>query len=309
MMSRLQKSGEYYYQKLKEEIYPKYKSIQFVSDNSSLEEKLDKQIEDLKKAIYIKGMTFKSVITGFETQKIITARANAEIEYERGPNKSSSQKSRNSDKPRKSISELLKEVKHKELYDQLEAWRSYTASEYDAPPSLIITIRGMIELSNVMPRSLQNLRSIQDMGKKRIEKHGETILGIIEKYCSKYELTGDYLDQASKKTGTGKKKRTEIGHRQKESVDMYLSGKKIKEIAEERSLAESTIFSHLAEGIRWNLLDISKFMDKTKLDKAVTYFEGAENLNLTPAINALENEYSYGELRMVVSWIGREKKD
>jgi len=305
MMARLKKSGQYFYEKLKEELYPKYKAIQFVSDNSGLEEKLDRQIEDLQKELYIKGKTFQSLISGFDTQKLISAKANAEIDYNRGTkNKSYSNKD---EKPKKSYSELLREVKHKELYEQLYAWREYTAKEYEAHPAMIATIKGMIELSNVMPRSVQTLKSVQDMGKKRIERHGETILGIIEKYCSKYELSGDYMEYASKGTKRERKKPTEISPRKKESVDMYLNGMTIPQIAEERSVTEGTIQGHLAEGIRFGLIDILKVINNDKLEKAIEYFKEAENRHLTPARDSLGDEFSYGELRMVVGFLEKEE--
>ena len=89
----------------------------------------------------------------------------------------------------------------------------------------------------------------------------------------------------------------------KVSFEMFQSGKTIEEIAIERGLVETTIASHLANYIKLGELDVLQLLPKEKLDRIVEYFKNTDNRNLTPAVKALGEDFSYSDLRMGLSYI------
>jgi len=73
------------------------------------------------------------------------------------------------------------------LLEQLQAWRkekaSATTSEGKKLPSYIIsTNRQLIDVVKKAPKSLQALREINGFGKKKIDKYGQDIIEIIQRF-------------------------------------------------------------------------------------------------------------------------------
>ena len=78
---------------------------------------------------------------------------------------------------------------------------------------------------------------------------------------------------------------------------MFLNGKTVKEIADERDYAMTTIESHLAKNIASGDLDIKKLLGEKELKIMIDYFKKAENKLLSPAREALGEKYSYRDLK------------
>jgi uncharacterized protein YpbB len=92
-----------------------------------------------------------------------------------------------------------------------------------------------------------------------------------------------------------------VGQSQRLSLQMFLEGKTIAEIAMERSFSTSTIEGHLVSFVASGELDILKLMTPEKLEIIKTYFLNAETTSLNDAKAFFGDEYSYTDLRMVVN--------
>ena len=75
------------------------------------------------------------------------------------------------------------------------------------------------------------------------------------------------------------------------------------QIAQERGYAKSTIEGHLSYFIGTGELDLNGIMPEKKAALAIEYFTEVEDYALTPAIDVLGEEYSYGDLRMVLNYM------
>ena len=87
----------------------------------------------------------------------------------------------------------------------------------------------------------------------------------------------------------------------KVTFDLFMSGKPLAEIASERRLAQSTIEAHLAHFITKGTIGIDRFLTPDKVSRIREFFLAQENRGLTPAKIHFGEEFSYGELRMVVA--------
>ena len=164
---------------------------------------------------------------------------------------------------------------------------------------MIFSQKALIEIVNYLPVDSKTLQLINGMGSKKIEQFGADILQMIQHYCDENNIKRGVIPL---KTSSKKEKKPKIDSK-KVSFEMFQSGKTINEIAKERELTINTIESHLAQYIKLGELDIKQFLRPEKLDKITSYFKTAESKSFGEAKSKLGDEVSYGELRMVLSYL------
>jgi len=86
---------------------------------------------------------------------------------------------------------------------------------------------------------------------------------------------------------------------QLETLDLFLKGKRIAEIAAEREMAENTIYGHLEFLIEKGLIkDINKLVDAKKQDKIFAAIKKVGADKLTPIKDHLGDDYSWEEIKL-----------
>jgi ATP-dependent DNA helicase RecQ len=80
---------------------------------------------------------------------------------------------------------------------------------------------------------------------------------------------------------------------------MFKEGNSIEEIAEIRKFSPSTIEGHLSEYVRRGLLEVESVIDKNKVKIIREFMLENPDLKGTTLKEALGEEYSYGEIRMI----------
>ena len=80
-------------------------------------------------------------------------------------------------------------------------------------------------------------------------------------------------------------------------------GRSIKEIADLRSISETTVQSHIAHLFSINkLTDVEQFVSKENLKRVRSYLSNNPKPEaLKPIFESLNGEVSYGEIRIVLS--------
>lgn len=112
-----------------------------------------------------------------------------------------------------------------------------------------------------------------------------------------------------KKSPVRKKGKQEKGSSLQETLAAFREGKDLKEIARNRNLAESTIEGHFAQLVKSGDIKIHELMSDERvhiIENAIA--ETSEN-STTPVKQLLGEEYSYGEIRMVVNHLARLKPE
>jgi len=94
----------------------------------------------------------------------------------------------------------------------------------------------------------------------------------------------------------------EKGQTQQESYDLYCAGKTIAEIATQRSLATTTIESHLARYVQSGDIPIATFLDSVKLEQILTVARTIDTDQLAPIKQLLGDEFSYTDIRFAVAY-------
>ncbi len=294
LQERIKKASVYFFEKTQQGICQVLQNTDVETDNKAIRKLLRDAIENLLQEALIKAGCFKASFTGFTVKSYLGAKARAAIEKV----------------------QLKKEVKIKEyvpaagiadttLAREVKAWRYEKAEDEGLPVYMVLPQKTMYEVVETMPVTLKELGAIKGFGKKKLNKYGAEILGIIRNYLQENHI--DKLDIELPKEETIEKTKPEKGQSQRLSLEMFLNGKSIEEIAQERSYATSTIEGHLARFVASGELDILKLMPAEKLDLISACFIETGSTSITEVKGILGDDVTYGELRMVLNHMNAGK--
>ncbi len=136
------------------------------------------------------------------------------------------------------------------LFDKLRELRLDLAKEAGIPPYQIFNDTTLKEMEKVRPISDEEFMQISGVGKLKMQNYG-------------YQFIKAIINFSAEKTKKKKKSTKSKGNSYRETLDLYKQGLSIEEIAQERNLAQSTIFSHIMklfnEGEK---IDLKQFVSK-----------------------------------------------
>jgi len=200
------------------------------------------------------------------------------------------------------------ESPHPLLHQRLRKQRDNICSKTDLPIYIVAGTNTLDEMARYLPQSLTELRKISGFGDAKTEKYGRQFLDIILEYCSEKNLSSlihEKIPKRERKTaGTEKKNKIDT---KAESFKLYKEGKTVEEIAKERNLTHQTIEGHLAHYVSIGEINISELVSREKIlliEPIAKTFSGG---SLTSIKERLGNETSFGEIKLVISWIEFQK--
>ena len=71
---------------------------------------------------------------------------------------------------------------NKDIYNKLKLWRKVKANSLSIKPYIIFSDSTLVEISNKLPKSKEELLDIRGFGEKKLENYGEEIINIINLY-------------------------------------------------------------------------------------------------------------------------------
>jgi uncharacterized protein YpbB len=96
-------------------------------------------------------------------------------------------------------------------------------------------------------------------------------------------------------------KKADKANTYEESYKLFKENKTINQIATERNLKPETIQSHLGKFVRSGEIAITELMPLEKATKVINALKDFDKtLGITPIQAKLGNEYSFGEIRLVL---------
>jgi PIF1-like helicase/Helix-turn-helix domain/HRDC domain len=294
LLARIAKAGTYFEEKLgalRTDL-----NLRFDTDNQATQKSIKETIEILEKEVFIKKACFGLVKNGFTTHNYLKTKANADIDFK--PNG----KSLPTSTPLKNNIPSLKDA---DLYAALKQWRDDVAAESGVEAYMVIQVKTIQELTERKPTTLPQLKQISGIGKAKLEQFGTNILGIILDYCAQHNIdTTQTTFLAKPEVEKVVLQKTDT---KKLSFELFKAGKTIEEIALERGFAPSTIEGHLAMYVAIGEIDIFQLISKEKFEQISQYFQKSESKALGEAKTYLGDAYSYGELRLVMTYLEKEE--
>ena len=73
----------------------------------------------------------------------------------------------------------------KVLHERLKIWRKEKAEDSGVPVYIVATNKELLDIVVKAPETMEGLKSVKGYGRKKIEKYGREILGIVDSYYSK----------------------------------------------------------------------------------------------------------------------------
>lgn len=193
---------------------------------------------------------------------------------------------------------------HPELHYRLRKCREKICLQKDLPVYLVAGTASIDEMATYLPHTPEELQLISGFGEKKAKSFGPDFLEIICAYAKEKGI-GSLIHEKKEKRSRNKK--TPLAKEKKipshdQTLELFLQGKGIREIAEIRALSASTIESHMAKLLEEKRIDILDLMPKDRYDRIMAAIEEKnEIIGLNALRGSLGEEYSYGELRMVLS--------
>ena len=150
----------------------------------------------------------------------------------------------------------------------------------------------------------KELRKLSEHNRGHIEKLGEKIAEMHEEFKNK--ISGEEKSLTSPKRLRGVKKQK--GESLEETKRLFSSGLSVKEVSDERGLAESTVFAHIIkikeEDPSFNVYALRDAIPKSRFQKIYQAFQKVGTVEggkrpLTPVRELLGDSFSFDELRIV----------
>ena len=284
LQERLKKASHYFYDKLKKEWKQTLDEASFETDNHALKKDIRERLNKMNEILHVKLACWQLCQNGLKVQEYLPARAKALL---------------NATQPEKEPAATSRavETRHPELFRKLQAWRKDLADEHDIPAFQILTQKALVAIVNELPVTPKGLLDIKGIGKKTVKHYGTDILKQIADYARDRELKIEVQTQLEPEDTKPKVPSREI------SYQRFLEGESIGRIATERNMAATTIEGHLAHYVSTGELELDRLLDKGKAQKIQDYMEAHPSGTLTEARQALGDEFSFGELRMVQAWL------
>lgn len=211
---------------------------------------------------------------------------------------------------------------HPNLYRALALWRNNYCRENDTPVFMMFSNKTLVEISNALPQSLEDLSKIKGFGKVKLQKFGSECLNIVRNYCKEkginidtqtnitykeevnYETTSS-IDQTTQeiKKPRKRKKTKKVKEEKANTVDITLEllqeGLTIGETAIRRGLTLGTIYTHTAKLIHAGKVSIDGHVNRELLHRAMSLLSEEPGMSNTELFEKMNEELTFDEIRLI----------
>ena len=172
------------------------------------------------------------------------------------------------------------------LYDKLKVLRKQLADLQAVPPYVIFADTTLKVMAQVQPQNAAQLSQISGINPHKLEQYGEQFLELIGDFTQSLDLPNSLPNKSQMVT-----------------LGLHQQGLDIKEIAQQRGYAHSTVVGHLSELLAMNqpvaLNDLVE-PDRQKIIIAEITKYGDRSLSLLK--DKLDRSYTFDELKLVRGW-------
>ena len=185
------------------------------------------------------------------------------------------------------------------LFDELAALRLEIATEREVPAYQIFGNKALQQMAFHMPRDEEQFSNISGVGDAKLRDFSRPFLKVINEYI---EANGQPAG-IERVPVTAPKKRSNRGISMsiRETRDLISQGMSLSEAAEERSISETTIRSHLERLVQeGGQVDLDHLMPtEERRIRIEAAFKEMGEARLTPVRDMLGEDYSWDELAVV----------
>lgn len=172
-----------------------------------------------------------------------------------------------------------------DLWEALRQLRTDIAQQHGMPPFVIFHDTTLQEMCQTRPGDMQAMVRISGVGIQKLERYGQQFLQVVQQYPLSELLNNGLRDTVN------------------QTLILHEQGLNPEQIAKQRELKVSTVYSHLSDGIEAGLLDVKNVLELEDGDfnTIISTIEslGDEADSLKTVFEALDEAYDYGVIRCV----------
>lgn len=194
-----------------------------------------------------------------------------------------------------------------DLYQELKVVRKKLAEEENVAAYIVLSDATLIEMASYLPQTGEELSRISGFGNVKLEKYGSVFLDALTKYCREQKLSSRIHLKAEKKPRHIRPEReTET---KQQTLTLFRQGNSVEQIAVLRQLSQGTIEQHLAFYVQQGKIEVDELVETEKIAVIRKTIEQVGGKMLAPVKESLGENYSYGEIRYVMSELQRLGKE
>ena len=188
------------------------------------------------------------------------------------------------------------------LFNKLRSVRRDLAELENVPAYIILSDATLAELATYLPHTKDEFRKISGFSENKIGRYEKFFREAVVDYCVDRGLSSRaHLIKPRVRVRMERDSDTK-----RISLDLFTRGYTVDEIAERRGLKRGTIETHLAYYVQYGKLPVHQLVTDEKIQTIESVLENTSSL--TAVKEALGDNYSYGEIRMVMAHREFEKQ-
>lgn len=288
ILERLQKASAYFQREMEKELTTCIPTLSPETDNKELRKQAKKAITRLQEEVAVKYAAVRSCESGFNVSLYFKAISEAEILAKKQPVKAPT------------ITYTEGDIEHLELFKSLKTWRSRKAKSENLAAFQVMHQKTLIQIAVNLPDSIPALLKVKGIGEKLADRYGTELVEMVTTYRNDNKISEISLPELQQPP-PAKEKPPSPKDSKKESLKLFREGKSVPEIAEERGLVSATIEGHLAHYVALGELSLENLVALEKQHEIENQLKENKELKLKEIKNMLGNDYSYGEIKLVLA--------
>jgi ATP-dependent DNA helicase RecQ len=175
-----------------------------------------------------------------------------------------------------------------QLREYLREWRRTTAKDLGVAAFVILHDTSLDAVRTAKPATLGALRGISGFGDKKVQSYGPRILDALQRFKNGARAGNEWQARAS--------------HPREDTVQLLKEGRTFEEIAQIRERKVSSVVAMVAEMVENKEVEFcAEWMHAEKYERIATAAKKMGMERLKPLKEALPEEVSYEEIRLVVA--------
>ena len=192
------------------------------------------------------------------------------------------------------------------LFEELRALRRGIAVEKGVPPYVVFGDATLRQMAHYIPQNLNAFSHISGVGAVKLEQYGDRFLKVIVDYAQERNLR-ERPTRPQRQSRRHDESRNSVseGSTYDRTKQLLAQGLSLDEVAHRRGLSKSTIMGHIDRLVQaGEALDLLPYLPPPERMRRIEHALNEYGYdNLAPVKEALGEDYTYGDLRLVRAYM------
>jgi ATP-dependent DNA helicase RecQ len=195
------------------------------------------------------------------------------------------------------------------LWETLRAKRMELAQAQNVIPYMIFHDSTLEEMILQRPRTLNEFAQLPGVGSHKLKHYGQIFIDVLDEHVLQYGETAPKKAMASPHPSSN----TDFSGTVEATLQAFNQGQSLEQIAAQRQLKPSTIYTHLSKAIEQGHLELRQVIkikeeEIHEIEEELLNRPQEEQHTLKPVFEAFEGLYDYGILECIRANIWRQVK-